>query len=267
MKRIFLLLHLSYACSFAQSTSTATLSGTITDPSDAVVPNAQAIATNTETRATRTTKTDQTGAYRFDLLSPGLYNVSIGASGFRNSDRSGITLTVGASALLDMQLQLGVAGTIDTVESDAPDVEMERTQQAFVIEQRTIAGLPIDRRDYLAFSLLAPGVSDSKGLADANVYRVKQTPDSGLSFYGSNGRGNTVNVDGGESNDSGGGVRPTIGQEGVREFQINRSNYSAEYGGSRGGVINIVTKGGTNTLHGSLFGFFRNQNLDATNPF
>ena len=234
MKRILFLLPLLYVLSFAQSTSTATLSGTITDPSDAVVPNARSTTTNAETRATRTTTTDQTGVYRFDLLPPGLYSISIDAPGFGNSEHTGIVLTVGESAIVNARLQLGVARTIDAVGAEAPSIETERTQQANVIEQRAIADLPIDRRDYLSFSLLAPGVSDSKALADSNTYRVKQTTDSGLSFYGSNGRGNTVNVDGGESNDGGGGVRPTVGQEAVREFQINRSNYSAEYGGCAG---------------------------------
>jgi hypothetical protein len=119
----------------------------------------------------------------------------------------------------------------------------------------------------LAYTLLAPGVADSKALADSNSFRVKQTPDSGLSFYGSNGRGNNVSIDGGESNDAGGGVRPTVSQEAVQEFQINRTNYSAEHGEARGGVIDIVTKGGSNALHGSLFGFFRHQSMDATDPF
>jgi hypothetical protein len=262
-----LLLFLLSSVALAQSTSTATLTGTISDPSDAVIQQARVTATNTETRLTRRTETDSTGLYRFDLLPPGVYNVSVEAPGFRKSEREGIVLTVGASAGLSLRLQLGLVTTIDSVEAETPVIEIERTHQANVIEQRAIVNLPIDRRDYLSFSLLAPGVSDSKALADSNTYRVKQTPDSGLSFYGSNGRGNSVNVDGGESNDGGGAVRPTVGQEAVREFQINRSNYSAEYGGSRGGVINIVTKGGANSLHGSVFGFFRGQQMDATNPF
>jgi hypothetical protein len=104
-------------------------------------------------------------------------------------------------------------------------------------------------------------------MADSNSFRVKQTPDSGFSFYGSNGRGNNISVDGGESNDAGGGVRPTVGQEAVREFQINRTDYSAEHGSARGGVINIITKSGGNATRGSIFGFFRHQSLDAGDPF
>src|SRR5262249_15520998 len=148
-----------------------------------------------------------------------------------------------------------------------PLIETGRTQQSSTIDEHSVRSLPINRRDYLTFSLLAPGVSDSKALADSNSFRVKQTPDSGLSFYGSNGRGNNISVDGRESNESGGGVRPTVGQEAVQEFQINRADYSAEHGSARGGVINIITKSGGNATRGSVFGFFRHQSLDARDPF
>ncbi|MES1260279.1 MAG: carboxypeptidase regulatory-like domain-containing protein, partial [Acidobacteriota bacterium] len=252
---------------WAQSNSTATLSGTVTDATESVVPNVAITATNPDTQLTRRAATDAGGVYRFDLLPPGNYDLKAEHPGFSPTLRKGVPLTVGAAATLDFRLQVSSGAETVEIVSDTPPIETTRTQQSNVIEQHAIADLPIDRRDYLAFSLLAPGVSDSKAHADSNTYRVKQTPDSGLSFYGSNGRGNTINVDGGESNDGGGGVRPTVGQEAVREFQVNRSNYTAEYGGSRGGVVNIVTRGGTNALHGSVFGFFRNQGLDATNPF
>ncbi len=251
----------------AQSNSTATLSGTATDATESVIPNVAVSATNADTQQTRRTVTDVNGVYRFDLLPPGNYDLKAEHTGFSPVLRKAVPLTVGAAATLDFRLQVSSGAETVEIISEAPPVETTRTQQANVIEQRAIADLPIDRRDYLTFSLLAPGVSDSKAHADSDTYRVKQTPDSGLSFYGSNGRGNTINVDGGESNDGGGGVRPTIGQEAVREFQVNRSNYTAEYGGSRGGVVNIVSKGGTNAIHGSVFGFFRNKGLDATNPF
>lgn len=260
------LLFFALACAFAQSSNTSTVSGIVSDPSDAVVPNVAVSITNPQTSFKRETKTDGSGFYRFDLLPPGNYDLSAEAPGFRKSGVKGLPLQVGAEATQNLRLALGAADTIDVI-AEAPPIETTRTQQSNIIEQTAITNLPIDRRDYLTFSLLAPGVSDSKAHADSNTYRVKQTPDSGLSFYGSNGRGNTVNVDGGESNDGGGGVRPTVGQEAVREFQVNRSNYTAEYGGSRGGVVNIVTKGGTNAVHGSVFAFFRNQALDATNPF
>jgi hypothetical protein len=115
--------------------------------------------------------------------------------------------------------------------------------------------------------LLAPGVSDATRLAGDQDFRVKQTPTSGLSFYGSNGRGNSVTVDGGETSGDSGGERLTLSQDAVQEFQINRSNYAAELGSATGASINIVTKSGSNHVHGSLYGFFRNDAMDAQNPF
>jgi hypothetical protein len=267
MKPLFISFFLLLRIIMAQSTSTATLSGIVTDPSEGVIAGAMVRLTNEDTQFGRQILTDQAGFYRFDLVPPGTYDLRVEQKGFAPSVITGLPLLVGSAGTQNITLALAAASNVLTVNVEAPPLETTRTQQANVIEQRAITDLPIDRRDYLSFSLLAPGVSDSKALADSNTYRVKQTPDSGLSFYGSNGRGNTVNVDGGESNDGGGGVRPTVGQEAVREFQVNRSNYSAEYGGSRGGVINIVTKGGSNSVRGTVFGFFRNQVFDATNPF
>jgi len=153
------------------------------------------------------------------------------------------------------------------VTGEPPVVETERGSQANNISQRYITDLPIDRRDYLTFTLLTPGVSNSNTIADNADFRVKQTPQSGLSFYGSNGRGNSVTVDGGEANDDAGGVRLTLSQDAVQEFQINRSNYSADLGGASGASINIVAKSGNNNLHGGLYGFFRNDAMDARDPF
>ncbi len=115
--------------------------------------------------------------------------------------------------------------------------------------------------------MLLPGVADSTRLTDDQDFRVKQTPQSGLSFYGSNGRGNSVTVDGGEAQDDAGGVRPTVSQDAVQEFQVNRSNYAADLGGASGATVNIVTKSGTNDVHGSVYSYFRNSGLDARDPF
>src|SRR5260370_2426999 len=104
-------------------------------------------------------------------------------------------------------------------------------------------------------------------MAGHQDFRVKQTPQRGVSFYGSNGRGNSVTVDGGEANGDTGGVRPTLSQDAVQEFQINRSNYSADLGGASGASINIVSKSGSNNMRGSVYGFFRNDVFHARNPF
>src|SRR4029077_19303187 len=213
------------------------------------------------------THTDDRGEYHVLLLPPGVYDIKVEKSGFTAQSSKGIVITGGQAALINLKLSVGSSSQLVEVQASPSLIETERTQQSNTINEQAVSNLPINRRDYLSFSLLAPGVSDSKAMADSNSFRVKQTPDSGLSFYGSNGRGNNVTIDGGESNDSGGGVRPTVSQEAVQEFQINRTNFSAEYGGARGGVINIVTKSGGNQLHGSVFGFFRNEVLDAGDPF
>ncbi len=263
---IFLMLVFASALG-AQSKTMGTLSGTLSDPTDASVPGAKVTVTNTETGSVFESTSDDRGEYRIPLLPPGVYDIKVEKSGFAIQSRKGIAVTVGEAAVVDVKLTLSGSTQLVEVQGEAPLVETERTQQSNTIEERAVRNLPIDRRDYLTYSLLAPGVSDSKALADSNSFRVKQTPDSGLSFYGSNGRGNNVSIDGGESNDAGGGVRPTVSQEAVQEFQINRTNYSAEHGEARGGVIDIVTKSGSNTTHGSLFGFFRHQSMDATDPF
>jgi hypothetical protein len=252
---------------FAQSQATAVLSGAISDPSQAVIPAARITLTSVETAATREMTSDDRGQYRFVSLTPGTYDMRVQKEGFTALTRRGIVLTVGEVATLNVELAVGETGEVVEVTGEAAALETERTQQADLIGQTAVANLPINRRDYLTFALLAPGVNDSKAMADSTSFRVKQTPDSGLSFYGSNGRGNSVTVDGGEVNTGAGAVRPTVSQETVQEFQVNRSNYTAEHGGSRGGVINIVTRSGANVFRGSAFGFFRKEALDAGDPF
>ncbi len=253
---------------FGQSNlASGELRGTVSDPSGAVVPSVSVTVTNTSTNLHRVVITDERGEYRVLSVQPGTYDVKAELTGFVTQQRSGVQVTVGQTVAADFQLQVGSSVETITVTGEAPVIETERAQQSETINENYIRHLPIDRRDYLSFTLLAPGVVDSNAMADNTDFRAAQTPQSGLSFYGSNGRGNNVTVDGAEANDSAGGVRETLSQEAVQEFQINRSNYSAELGGASGGVINIVSKSGGNTTHGSVFGFFRDQHLDAADPF
>jgi hypothetical protein len=270
-QRLFLLVAIFLLTSIptlAQSHATsAELKGTITDPSGAVLPGIVVTVTNTGQALTRTAITEERGEYRVLVLPPGTYEVKVEGEGFATQVKKDVELTVGQIAVVDFQLAVGVKTEIVEVTAAAPLIETERVQQANTIQERYIENLPINRRDYLSFTLLAPGIVDSNAMADNTDFRVAQTPQSGISFYGSNGRGNNITVDGGEANDDAGGVRSTVTQEAVQEFQINRSNYTAEFGGASGGVINIVTKSGGNTFHGSLFGFFRHDKLDAADPF
>ena len=272
MRKSFLIflsvLPLGWTLCFAQSNiASGELKGRVTDPSGAIIPGASIKAMHPDTGFSRVAVTDPTGEYRILLLPPGKYDLKVESAGFNTEQRSGVEITVGQTAAIDFRLQVGSSIQTITVTGEAPLIETERAQQSDTVTEAYIRNLPIDRRDYLTFSLLAPGVADSNAMADNSDFRVKQTPNSGLSFYGSNGRGNSVTVDGAEANDGGGGVRATLSQETVQEFQINRSNYSAELGGASGGVINIISKSGGNSWHGRLFAFFRDQSLDAADPF
>jgi len=243
------------------------LRGVIIDPSGAAVPRAAVSAQNEVNGLTRNTLADDTGHYRFLSLPPGEYDVLIEKEGFHKEQLRAVRVTLGQIAELDVQLVLGDRTDLVEVNGGTALIETARAHQANMMQEEWIRNLPIDRRDYLTYTLLAPGVVDSTALADNADRRLKQTPQSGLSFFGGNGRGNFFSVDGGEVNDDTGGVRATVSQEAVQEFQINRSNYTAELGGASGAVINIVTKTGSNDAHGSLFGYFRDDLFDAGNPF
>jgi hypothetical protein len=193
--------------------------------------------------------------------------VSAELGGFQTEIRKNVVVTVGTTSFVDFQLKISGTKIEVEVPYTAPVVDTTQGQQANTIEERYIQTLPVNRRDYLSYTLLVPGVSDSTRVASDQDFRVKQTPHSGLSFYGSNGRGNSITVDGGEANDDTGGVRLNLSQDAVKEFQINRSNYTAELGGASGASINIVAKSGSNDVHGSAYGFFRFTGLDARNPF
>ena len=247
--------------------SSGEVKGTVTDPQSAVLQHATVTVENSQTGLKRTAQTDENGEYRITNLPPATYRITVEGQGFAMATKEGLVVTVGETVTTDVQMQVSGAKGVVNISSDPPAIDPERGGQANTIEQKLIRDLPINRRDYLTYTLLLPGVSDSTRLASDQDFRVKQTPQSGLSFYGSNGRGNNVTVDGGEVNDDAGGVRPNLGQEAIQEFQVNRSNYMAELGGASGASVNIVSKSGTNDVRGSLFGLFRSHHLDARNPF
>ena len=243
------------------------LSGIITDPTGGLIPKGSVTAEDVTHGVRVTVGVDGNGQYRFPNLPPGTYNVTSQVAGFQTLEQTGVVINVGQAANLDFHMKVATTTALVEVTAAPPVVETERGSQANTITQNYIENLPIDRRDYLNFTLLLPGVSDSTRLADDQDFRVKQTPQSGLSFYGSNGRGNSVTVDGGETQDDAGGVRLTVSQDAAQEFQVNRSNYAADLGGATGASVNIVTKSGSNDVHGSVYSFFRNSAMDARDPF
>src|SRR5262245_30993108 len=210
--------------------TSAELRGSVTDASGAVLSASLVRVRNSETGQVFSTATNASGEYRIVLLPPGIYEIRVEKSGFASQVRKAIPLTVGQIAIVDVRLEIGSINMVVEVTETLPFSEPDRTQQSHTIDERSIRQLPIDRRDYLSYALLAPGVVDADALANANDFRILGVPHTGLSFQGGNGRGNSVKIDGASGDDVGGGFTPMLSQEAVREFQINTANYSAQLG-------------------------------------
>jgi hypothetical protein len=253
---------------FAQaSASTGELRGHVTDQNGAVVAGATLTITDEGKGTSRTVTTDENGNFIVLSLPPSTYKVRVEAAGFASKNITGVKLDVGQVLVLPIPLAVGTVEVAIDISAGAEVVEVERTQQSSVISDRQITALPINRRNYLDFVLLTPGVTDSDNISDSSDFRVAQTPQSGLSFGGNNGRGNSIMVDGASADTNSGAARDVLSQEAVQEFQVNRSSYTAETGSASGGIVNIVSKTGSNDLHGSLFGYFRDDTFDARNAF
>ena len=208
---------LATSMSLAQGVgSSGEITGTITDASGGVVSKATVNVVDAATGLQRMAMTNGTGQFRIAGLSPATYDISAQMSGFATEIRKGVTVAIGQTVVSDFKLKPSQVSTVIEVTDQPPIVETERGSQADTISQQYIADLPVDRRDYLTFTLLAPGVSDSTRLAGDQDFRVKQTPQTGLSFYGSNGRGNSITIDGGETSGDSGGVRLTVSQDAVQ---------------------------------------------------
>jgi hypothetical protein len=261
MSQILILLAMSTVC-LGQSAATGDLHVTVKDANARLITNANVTVRDPGKGFERSTSINTDGQYNLLALPPGTYIVTVEAQGFAKASIRDVNITVGQ--LAELPVELGVAGTQETVSvsAEAALIETERTSSTDTIEQRRIENLPINGRNYINFAL-----TDSQVLRD-NAPSIGAAPTSGLNMSGQRGRSNLVNVDGADATDNSvNGVRSTVSQEAVREFQIQTNGYAAEYGRAAGGVVNIVTKGGTNDLHGSVFGFLRNRNFQATNPF
>ena len=271
MKRLALLCILGLISSLisipllAQSAASATITGTIVDPQGAVVPNAKVTATNAATGIGRAVQTTSAGNYTIPNLAPGTYNVRVEAKGFAAGETKGITLNVGDQR--DLGFKLSISGATESVEvtTEAPLIESTRTDVSTSVTSLdmerlpTIAGATGSVNDYAQLALTAPGVKqDSSGLTTDII-----GPGS------INNRGNLYNVDGANITDQLVSGRDGTGAaiDEVQEFQVLTSNYNAEYGQASGLVINVVTKSGTNQIHGDGHMYFRGRNLAASDPF
>jgi hypothetical protein len=249
---------------FAQSQSNAAdLSGTVVDPSGAVVAGATVTARGTNTGFTRTAVSDSQGGYSLIALPPGSYDVTAEAATFKRVVISGIRLTVGQAAELTIRMEVGETSVVVNVSSD--DVELIETSSSTVsntIDQVTINSLPINERSATGFALTISTVGRDNGRP------VGPAPTSGLNIGGQRGRSTLVQVDGADFTDNSiNAARSTVSQEAVQEYQVTTNSYMPEYGRATGGIVNVVTKRGTNDIRGNLFGFVRHKSIQSRNAF
>jgi hypothetical protein len=246
----------------AQAT-TADLAGTVVDPNGAVVPGATVTAKNIATGITRTVTSGDDGTYKFIALPPGEYQVTTEAASFKKVIISPVRLTVGQSAELKINMEIGTQDVVVNVPADSVElVETTRTSVSNTIDQRRIENLPINERSATGFALTISTVGRDNGKP------VGPAPTSGLNIGGQRGRSTLIQVDGADFTDNSiNAARSTVSQEAVQEYQITTNSYNAEFGRATGGIVNVVTKSGTNQFRGNVFGFIRDKSIQARNAF
>lgn len=242
--------------------NTAELAGQVRDPKGLGVPGARLTLQNTATGYRLQTTTDSEGRYVFLGLEPGTYQLTVLARGFATLINPRLVLTVGEKAEYNPTLSLAAQAQTVTVTGGTELLEPASTTQQTTIQGRQIAELPINQRDYINFALLSSAIHRD------DTPSIGAAPTSGLNFNGQRARSNEVLVDGADAVDASvNGIRSTVSQEAVQEFQVLENGYLPEYGRAMGGVINIVTRTGTNDFHGNFFGYLRHKSIQARNPF
>ena len=246
----------------------ASLQGIVADPSGATVPGVDVVVVNVTTGAVRELKTDGTGHYRIPVLQPGEYEVHVSRAGFQPVARRGIQLAVGQDAVIDVKLDVGRVTDEVTVTADAPYINTTSGAVSGLVSDKEIRDLPLNGRSFQQLALLQVGVTPA--LAAGNDVVGGRTPK--ISINGARPEQNSFLLDGTDINNvynktPGSSAGVLLGVDAVLEFQVLTSAYSAEFGRSAGGVINAVTRSGSNAVHGSGFEFYRNSALDAKNYF
>lgn len=255
---------------------TGSISGIVTDPSGSVVPNATVTATNVDTGVQSSIHTDGAGFYNFPNLPVGNYDIEITAPGFKTYSRTAIRIDANSVVSVDVKLKMGAIAEKVTVRSDVVQVETQSTQMGEVINTEKILATPLNGRDFTNLLSLQPGVVPfgyANALQDTNLNdrTVGGNKDLNTGIQSINGQRETSNgfmVNGAnvqEGKNNGTSVIPNL--DSIEEFRIITNNFDAEYGNYSGGQINVVTKSGTNTFHGSAFEFLRNTVLDGRNFF
>ncbi|MBI2689006.1 MAG: TonB-dependent receptor [Acidobacteria bacterium] len=246
--------------------TTAELAGIASDATGGVVANVAITLTNPANGAQRTAQTDARGAYRLLRISPGAYELTASADGFRPERRTGIVLTVGQQAVLNLSLEVATVTTEAIVTAGAVLIDLQNTALSDVMDPKAIRELPLNGRDFAQLALLEPGVAPSRRSSDSGGAGTK------LVINGNRPSQVSFTLDGSDINDAnnntpGSAAGVLLGVDTLEEFRVSTNSYSAAYGRSAGGVISAVTKSGTNQFHGSIFEFVRNSAFDARNFF
>jgi outer membrane receptor protein involved in Fe transport len=255
-------LFLTFSSVTQAQVNTVNLSGTVLDPQGLAMKGAKINIKNLATGAPRDATSDTNGRYEIIGIPPGNYSLTVEAQGFATLKNPALTLTLGAAAEYNPQLQLKTTSETISVTAAPEILDTTKTDISQTITTTQITNLPINGRSYINFTLL-----DSQTSRDS-APSIGAAPTSGLNFGGQRARSNEVSVDGADAVDNSvNGVRATVSQEAVQEFQVITNNYMPEYGRATGGVVNIVTRSGSNEFHGDLFGFLRASPIQARNPF
>lgn len=254
----------------AQS-STASINGTVKDASGSIVPAAEVALTNTQTNVERKAISNAVGVYAFLNIIPGEYRLQAAKTGFKTSKQSAFTLNVNQTATFDMTLEIGEISQEVTVEAVGAELQSSTAELGAVVAKQQVVDLPLNGRNFTQLLSLTPGVAPVSVSQNSGGFGASATAGSAIQFPAINGQNNRSNfflLDG--INNQGSftstyAVPPII--DTIQEFKVQSHNDQAEFGGALGGIINVVTKSGTNEIHGSAFEFLRNNALDARNPF
>jgi len=256
----------------AQSAGTGALTGTVTDPTGAVVPNVAVTITNPQTGLARSANTGGDGSYRFSLLPPGTYRVKFSAPGFKVSEVPAVTVNVTETPVLDRALEVGQQAEAIEVQAEAAALQTADSTLGRVVDGATISNQPLATRNFTSLMGLEAGAAGGVGNATA---LGKATVD--VSVNGGGLDQNNIQMDGativnsfGAGNNADSGIYvgvPIPNPDAIEEFKVQTSTFDASYGRNPGANVNIVTRSGTNQLHGSLFEFFRNEALNANSFF